>query len=179
MLRQDLKTKIRTIPDFPTPGVNFIDLTTLFSDPVCFGVVIDHLADFISRKNPDKLVAIEARGFIIGAALAGRLGLPFVPVRKPGKLPAEKISISYDLEYGKDALEIHTDAIHPGEKIVIIDDLVATGGTMLATCQLVEQLKGEVCGIVTIAALTFLPFSVKLHDYDLHYLVEYDNTSNI
>ncbi|MBI1970428.1 adenine phosphoribosyltransferase [Candidatus Woesearchaeota archaeon] len=139
-----LKQKIRTIPDFPKKGIMFRDITTLLKDSDGFQLVIRSLADRYRHKNIDLVVGVESRGFILGGALAFALGKGFVPVRKPGKLPGEKISYEYDLEYGRDKVEIHTDAIHQGSNVLMIDDLIATGGTMLAAITLVEKLGGRV-----------------------------------
>lgn len=171
----DLKALIREIPDFPTPGIHYYDLTTLFESPHGFAYVLDQLAEVISALKAEKLVAIEARGFIVGAALAGKLRLPFVPIRKKGKLPGETVSQSYGLEYGQDTIEIHKDAIKPDDKVVLVDDLIATGGTLRAACDLIEKLQGKIAGIVSIAALTHLPFNEKLAEYDIHYLVGYSD----
>lgn len=135
---------IRTIPDYPKPGIQFRDITTLLQDKQGFAAAIDALGQHYDKQGFDKVVAIEARGFIIGAALAIKLGVGFVPARKPGKLPAATISQSYTLEYGVDALELHRDAIEPGERILLVDDLIATGGTAMAAVALVRQLGGVV-----------------------------------
>ena len=144
MSTEEIKQKIRTIPDFPKKGIMFRDITTLLKDQTGFQLVIHGLADRYRHKNIDLVVGVESRGFILGGALAYALGLGFVPVRKPGKLPGEKISHEYDLEYGRDKVEIHTDAIHQGSNVLMIDDLIATGGTMLAAITLVERLGGRV-----------------------------------
>lgn len=137
-----IKAFIRTIPDYPKPGIQFRDVTTLLKDPQGFAAVIDGLSQHHAKYDFDKVVAIEARGFIIGAALAAKLNIGFVPVRKPGKLPAATISQTYTLEYGVDALELHQDAIQPDERVLLVDDLIATGGTALAAVALVRQLGG-------------------------------------
>lgn len=136
------KALIRTIPDYPKPGIQFRDITTLLQDPQGFSAAIDALGRHYDKQAFDKVVAIEARGFIIGAALAVKLGAGFVPARKPGKLPAATISQSYTLEYGMDALEVHQDAIQSGERILLVDDLIATGGTAMAAVTLIRQLGG-------------------------------------
>lgn len=140
----DIKSKIRTIPNFPKQGIMFRDVTTLFKDPVGFRYIIDSFVQRYANKGIDKVVGIESRGFIIAGALAHQLNVGFVPVRKPNKLPAEKDSVEYELEYGKDKLEIHTDAIKHGDVVLIVDDLIATGGTARATVELVEKQGGAV-----------------------------------
>ena len=144
----DLKEKIRIIPDFPKEGISFKDITTLLQDNDAYKYTVDKLVDICKKWDPDVVVGPGARGFVIGAPLAYGLGRGFVPVRKPGKLPADTEQYEYDLEYGTDILEIHRDAIKPGQKIVIADDLLATGGTALATAKLIEKLGGTVAGIV-------------------------------
>jgi adenine phosphoribosyltransferase len=139
-----IKSRIRTIPHYPRQGIQFRDITTLLKDPIGFRIAIDELESRYSGKKIDKIAAIESRGFIIGAPLAYRLGVGLVPVRKPGKLPAETIGHDYELEYGNDRIEIHTDAIAKGEKVLLIDDLIATGGTAEAAATLIEKLGGEV-----------------------------------
>ena len=170
-----LKQYIRSVPDFPKAGINFYDITTLMKDPIGFKLALDQMEKFVKSKNPDKLVCIESRGFVFGAALCDRLHVGFVPARKPGKLPAETITEEYELEYGTDKLEIHIDAINPGDRIVIVDDLLATGGTMLAACKLVEKLGGSVEGISCVIDLTFLPWRDKLQAYDVNFLIAYDS----
>lgn len=150
----DIKSKIRTIPHFPKQGIMFRDVTTLLKDPAGFRYVIDHFVQRYGSYRLDKVVGIESRGFIIAGALAHQLNIGFVPVRKPGKLPGERDGIDYDLEYGKDRLEIHKDAIAAGERVLIVDDLIATGGTCRATIQLIEKLGGNV---VECAFLVDLP----------------------
>ena len=172
---ENLKSYIRSVPDFPKKGINFYDITTLMINKVGFKSVLDKMCAFVESKKPDKLVCIESRGFIFGAALSDRLDLGFVPARKPGKLPYTTISEEYELEYGTDKLEIHSDAVSEGEKIVIVDDLLATGGTMKAACSLVEKLSGEVVGISTVIDLNFLPWREKLQNYDVNYLISYDS----
>ncbi len=141
-----LKEKIRDIPDFPKPGIVFRDMTTLFKDAEAFAYVVDALSNEAKKLKPTKIVGIEARGFIIGAAVAYKLGLGFIPVRKPGKLPHDIERLNYQLEYGEDCLEIHVDAIAQNEKVVLIDDLLATGGTAKAACELLQKLGGDVVG---------------------------------
>lgn len=139
-----IKSRIRTIPHFPKPGIHFRDITTLLKDPIGLRLVVYEFNKRYAGQKIDKIAAIESRGFIIAAPLAVHLGVGLVPIRKPGKLPAEKVGHDYELEYGKDRLELHTDAIEPGEKVLLVDDLLATGGTALAAISLIEQLGGEV-----------------------------------
>ncbi len=139
-----VKSRIRTIPHFPRPGIQFRDITTLLKDPIGFRIAIRELVDRYAGRKIDKVAAIESRGFIIGAPLALELGVGFVPIRKPGKLPAEKLGHDYQLEYGSDRVEIHLDAIRPGEQVLLVDDLIATGGTALAAASLIEKLGGKV-----------------------------------
>jgi len=171
----ELKKYIRSVPDFPKPGVNFYDLTTLFADPVGFKTALDKMEEFVRSRKTQKILGIESRGFIIGAALADRMKLPFIVARKKGKLPYKTISEDYALEYGTASLEIHADAVSPGERVVIVDDLIATGGTLVAACKLIERLRGEVAGISCIIGLVFFPFAEKLADYDVNYLISYDS----
>ena len=140
----DLRAKIREVPDFPKPGILFYDITTLLKDPEAFAEVIDRMADAVKDERIDLVVGMESRGFIFAAPLAYKLGAGFVPVRKLGKLPAETIEVEYDLEYGTATLEVHRDAITPGQRVVIVDDLLATGGTVLGTIELVRRLGGEI-----------------------------------
>lgn len=140
----DLRDYIRTVPDFPKPGIMFRDITTVLSNPTSFQMLVDSLVERYQGLTIDKVVGIESRGFIVGAPVALALQVGFVPVRKPGKLPADVVGIDYELEYGKDRLEIHTDAVKPGDKILLIDDLLATGGTASASTQLVRSMGGEV-----------------------------------
>ncbi len=170
----DLKKLIREVPDFPKPGILFYDITTLLQDPEGFAALTEQLVSRCGTFRPDTVVGIEARGFIFGPLLAARLGTGFVPVRKPGKLPAATDQITYDLEYGQDTLQIHRDAIRPAQRVLVVDDLLATGGTAAATCRLVEQSGGEVAGLVFVVELTFLQGRKKLADYDIVSLVEYD-----
>jgi adenine phosphoribosyltransferase len=171
----DLKNYFRIVPDFPKKGINFIDITTLLKDKVALNEALEELYSKVSDLKIDKVVAIESRGFIFGSLLAHKLNAGFVPVRKPGKLPAEKISESYSLEYGTDTLEIHKDAIEPGEKILIHDDLLATGGTVEAVCKMVEKLGGEISGILFLVELSFLNGREKLSKYNVHSIVKFES----
>jgi len=152
----ELKRKIREVPDFPKPGILFYDLTTLLKDPEGLRQLVEVLTCRFTGKGIEKVIGIESRGFILGAPLALNLGAGFVPVRKPGKLPAQTLKMSYDLEYGKDSLEIHRDAIEPGQRVLIVDDLIATGGTAAATVKMVKELKGELVGLAFAVELEFL-----------------------
>ena len=171
---EPLKALIRTVPDFPKPGILFYDITTLLKDQAGFAQMIDALAAHYIGQNVDLVLAIEARGFIFGPALAYRLNAGFVPVRKPRKLPAKTARVNYDLEYGTDSLEIHLDAIQPGQRMIIVDDLLATGGTMQATVQLVRQLGGEIAGLGFAVELDFLKGREKFKEYDVFSLLHYD-----
>ncbi len=171
----DLKSLIRDVPDFPKPGIVFKDITTLTRNPEGFRRSVDEMADRYMDLNVDIVVGMESRGFIFGGAVAYLLGAGFVPARKPGKLPAEIISAEYELEYGTDTLEMHRDAIEPGQRVLIVDDLLATGGTAAATATLVRQLGGEIVGIMFLIDLTFLKGREKLADCDVASLVEYDS----
>ncbi|NOZ56886.1 MAG: adenine phosphoribosyltransferase [Calditrichaeota bacterium] len=169
----DLKKSIRSIPDFPKPGIVFRDITTLLKDAKAFRQAVDEMADAFADKKPELVVGVESRGFIFGGAMAYKLGIGFVPVRKPGKLPAETVRAEYELEYGKDAIEIHKDAIQPGQKVLLVDDLLATGGTMAATVELVKQLGAEIVGIVFLIELSFLNGREKLAGYPVKALISY------
>ena len=171
----DLKKYIREVPDFPKPGIRFYDVTTLFESPEGFHKTLDLMQDYLTGIRAEKVVAVESRGFVLGAALADRMSLPLVLVRKPGKLPYESIRESYELEYGTDSLEIHVDTVGRGERVAVVDDLIATGGTLLATCRMVERLGGVVAGISAVIALTYLPFAEKLAAYDVNYLVTFES----
>jgi adenine phosphoribosyltransferase len=170
---EPLKTLIRTVPDFPKPGILFYDITTLLKDKLGYAMLVDALAAHYIGKDVDLVLGIEARGFIFGPALAYRLNAGFVPVRKPKKLPAETARVTYDLEYGTDALEIHVDAIEPGQNVIVVDDLLATGGTMEATVKLVHQLGGRVAGLAFVVELDFLRGRDRLRDYDIFSLLHY------
>lgn len=170
----DLKEKIRVIEDFPKEGISFKDITTLIGDAEGLKASIDAIAHYLKDKNIDVIVGPEARGFIFGVPVAYALGVGFVPVRKPGKLPAETISITYDLEYGSDTIEMHKDAIKPGQRVAVVDDLLATGGTVEAVAKLIEQAGGEVASLDFVTELTELKGREKLKGYDVMSLVEYD-----
>jgi adenine phosphoribosyltransferase len=169
-----LKALVRTVPDFPKPGILFYDITTLLKDKTGFAKLIDAMAGHYLEHKVDLVLGIEARGFIFGPALAYRLNAGFVPVRKPGKLPAKVARVSYDLEYGSDAVEIHVDAIQPGQRVVLVDDLLATGGTMEATVKLVKQLGGEIVGLAFAVELDFLKGRERFKEYDVYSLLHYD-----
>ena len=169
-----LKTLVRTVPDFPKPGILFYDITTVLKDRTGFAQLIDALAAHYLERQIDLVLGIEARGFIFGPALAYRLNAGFVPVRKPRKLPAPVARVTYDLEYGSDALEIHLDAIHPGQRVLLVDDLLATGGTMEATIKLVKQLGGEIAGLAFAIELDFLRGRDRFPAYDVFSLLHYD-----
>ncbi len=171
----NLKAHIRNVKDFPKPGIMFRDITTLLKNPEAYNYTLEQLLDFVKDKKINKVVGIESRGFIFGSVLAHKLNCGFIPVRKPGKLPAEKVSISYSLEYGEDRLEMHKDAIQPGDKVLVHDDLLATGGTMNAVCQLIEQLGGEIVQVSFIVELSFLNGRDKLKPYDVRSIVNYED----
>jgi len=169
----DLKKYIRDVPDFPKKGIIFRDITTLIKEPKAFKFVINAIVNKYKNDKIDKVVSIEARGYIFGGAIAYNMGCGIVPVRKQGKLPAETIKLEYDLEYGKNVIEIHKDGIKKGERVLTFDDVLATGGTMLATCKLVEMLGGKVLGCAFVANLTYLNGVEKLKDYKVFSVVEY------
>lgn len=169
----DLAKMIRDVPDFPVEGILFKDITTLIKDPDAFQEAIAALLDQCIAEDIDIVAGIESRGFIFGAPLAYELGAGFVPIRKPGKLPAEKISVSYTLEYGTNMLEIHRDAIEPGQRVLLVDDLLATGGSAKASVDLIEELGGQVVGIVFLIDLTFLKGVEKLEGYDVFSLIKF------
>jgi len=171
----ELKSLIREVPDFPKPGINFYDITTLLKHPEGLRKTVDALSAQFAGEKVDAVIGIEARGFIFAPALAYHMGAGFVPVRKPRKLPAECASISYDLEYGQDTLEIHRDAIGDGHRVLIADDLLATGGTARAVINLVEGLGGAVAGLVFVVELEFLPGRQKLEGYDVRSLIKYQS----
>ena len=170
----NLKTLIREVPDFPRQGILFYDITTLLKDPAGLRGVIDGLKDHYAGAGVDLVVGVEARGFIFAPALAYALQAGFVPVRKPKKLPAEVVSVTYDLEYGTDSLEVHRDAIFPGCRVLIVDDLLATGGTARAVTQLVARQGGKVAGIGAVIELTFLEPRAKLQGFDVFSLLQFD-----
>lgn len=170
----DLKSKIREVPNFPKEGILFYDITTLLKEPVAFQEVLRRLAAPFVGKKIEKVVAIESRGFIFGAPLAERLGAGLIPVRKPGKLPAEKLEERYNLEYGSDRLAIHRDAISSGEKVLIVDDLLATGGTVLTTVNLVRKLGGDIQGVAFVIELLGLKGRDKLQDVSVTSLITYE-----
>ena len=170
-----LKNRIRTVPNFPKPGINFFDITTLLADAECFALACKAMADPYRNQNIDLVVGAESRGFIFGAAVARELNAGFIPIRKPAKLPAQTISEEYELEYGTDKLEMHADAVRNGQHILMVDDLLATGGTMQAACRMVEKLGGNIVGISFLIELAFLAGRTKLADYPLHCLIAYDS----
>lgn len=169
----NLKEKIRVIPDFPEPGISFKDITTLLKDGQAYSYAINQLAEKYRNKHIDLIVAPEARGFLIGAPLAHALGVGFVPVRKSGKLPGKTIEGTYDLEYGKDKVEMHLDAIEKGQRVLVVDDLLATGGTIKTTLDLIKKLGGEIMGVAFLIELSYLPGRAQLEDYDVFSLIQY------
>ena len=169
----DLKQQIRNVPDFPKPGILFYDITTLLRDPKGFRATVDSLATPYAGTGIDLVVGIESRGFILGAAVAERLGVGLVPIRKPGKLPSRVIRESYELEYGTDALEVHSDAIERGQRVLIVDDVLATGGTAAAAAQLVTSLGGDLHGLAFLIELTFLNGKAKLPGQDVYSVLQY------
>ena len=171
----EVKARIRNIPDFPKQGIVFRDITTLLQDPAAFRKANDCFFDHYRSKKIDKVVGIESRGFIFGGVLASRLEAGFVPVRKPGKLPSRTLREEYQLEYGMDALEIHTDSIGRGEQVLVIDDLLATGGTAKASCSLVKRLGGEITGAGFLIELSFLKGREKLPGVEVFSLIRYDS----
>ena len=171
----NLKTLIREVPDFPKPGILFYDITTLLKDPAGFRAVIDRLVEAVNPYQFSKVIGIESRGFIFGGPIADRMHKGLVPIRKPGKLPAETIETSYSLEYGTNTIVIHKDAVSPGEKVLIVDDLLATGGTAEAAVQLVEQLGGVVACVAFVVELTFLNARPKFEGYPIVSLLQYDS----
>jgi len=173
MLTIDLKQMIRSVPDFPKPGINFFDITTLLKEPAGLKATIDALSAPYADSRIDAVVGIESRGFILGSAVAQQLGAGFVPVRKPGKLPAKAIKEVYELEYGKDAIEIHADAIEKGQRVLIVDDVLATGGTAAATTRLVKQLGGRLHGLAFLIELTFLNGKSKLTGENVFSVLQY------
>src|SRR6267154_1811278 len=172
---EHLKNLVREVPDFPKPGILFYDITTLLKDKLGFATLIDALSEHYVAKDIDLVLGMEARGFIFGPALAYRLNAGFVPVRKPGKLPAKTVKISYELEYGSNALEVHKDAIQKGQRILIVDDLLATGGTAVATADLASRLGAHIAGLGFVVELDFLKGREKLGKYDVFSLLHYDH----
>lgn len=171
----ELKSKIRVIENYPVEGISFKDITTLLKDKEAFKESLDVLEKEVASLDFDYIVGIESRGFIFGAPLADRLGVGFIPVRKPGKLPAEIEKVSYDLEYGQNELEMHKDALNKGDKVLIIDDLIATGGSAQATAKLIESQGAKVAGFAFLIELTSLKAREKLSDYKIISLVQYDH----
>ncbi|MFC2082093.1 adenine phosphoribosyltransferase [Bacteroidota bacterium] len=170
----DLRDLIRDVPNFPKEGIVFKDITTLLKDKNGFKSALEKLYNLSKNKGITKVIGVESRGFIFGGALADKLNAGFIPIRKPGKLPAPSVSESYILEYGTDEIEIHVDAIEPGDKILLHDDLLATGGTMEAACKLVEKLGAEIVQISFLIELKFLNGREKFSNYEMHSLIEYD-----
>lgn len=165
---------LRSVPDFPKQGVVFKDITTLLKDKTAFKKSVDNFYERYRKYHIDKVVSVESRGFIFGSTLAYRLNAGFVPVRKQGKLPSKTIRKEYQLEYGTDILEIHTDSINKGDKVLLVDDLLATGGTIVAACELVKELKGEIVGIAFLIELLFLKGREKLKGYDVYSIIKYE-----
>ncbi len=172
--QQSLKSLIREVPDWPKPGILFYDITTLLKDKQGFASLIDELSTHYLNAKIDVVVGVEARGFIFAPALAYRLNAGFVPVRKPKKLPAQTASYTYQLEYGSDTLEMHKDAIQPGQRVIVVDDLLATGGTAQATVKLAESLGAKIVGLGFVVELDFLKGRDKLPNYDVFSLLHYD-----
>ena len=172
-MSSQLEAKIRDVPDFPQPGIVFKDIMPLLADPATLRETVDQLADWIEPRRPDVILGAEARGFILGAALAYKLGCGFVAARRPGKLPWKTVSASYALEYGENALELHADAIGAGARVLVHDDVLATGGTAAAICDLAEQLGGEIVGVAFVIELAFLEGRKHLERYDVHSLITY------
>ena len=171
----NLRQLIREVPDFPKPGINFYDITTLLKDPEGLENTIDALTEQCRGMNIDTVIGVESRGFIFATPVAYQLGAGFVPVRKPKKLPADKVSVSYDLEYGQDTLEMHRDAVGEGHRVLIVDDLLATGGTARAVVDLVEGLGGIVAGLLFVVELNFLKGREKFNGYNIQSLIGYDS----
>ena len=173
-MNKELVDHIRSVPDFPKKGIVFRDITTLLKEGAALRQATDLFYEKYKNERIDKVVSVESRGFIFGSILAYKLGAGFVPIRKPSKLPAKTIREEYDLEYGKDAIEIHADAIKPGERVLVHDDLLATGGTMLAACRLIENLGGTIVGLCFLIELSFLKGRDRLKGYDIYSLIDYD-----
>lgn len=170
-----LRDLIRDVPDFPKPGIIFKDITPLLAHPAGLSLSVEYLTQPFRHMQIDIVTGAESRGFIFGTAVARNLSAGFVPIRKPGRLPAETISEEYTLEYGSEAVEIHTDAIQPGERVLMVDDVLATGGTMAACCRLVEKLGGQIAGIAVLIELSFLDGRKQLNGYPLHSILTYDS----
>ena len=171
----ELKKLIREVPDFPKPGINFYDITTLLKDPSGLEETLDSLTELCRGLDIDTVIGVESRGFIFGAPLAYQLGVGFIPVRKPKKLPSDTVSVSYELEYGTDSLEMHKDAVGEGHNVLIVDDLLATGGTARAVVDLVEKVGGKVSALLFVVELTFLNGRAKFEGYNVKSLVSYDS----
>lgn len=171
----NLKKLIREVPDFPKPGINFYDITTLLKDPTGLEETIDAMTELCRGLDIDTVIGVESRGFIFGAPLAYQLGVGFIPVRKPKKLPSDKVAVSYELEYGTDTLEMHKDAVGEGHNVLIVDDLLATGGTARAVANLVESVGGKVAGLIFAVELTFLNGRSKFEGYNVKSLISYDS----
>ena len=169
----DLRQHIRDVPDFPTPGILFRDITPLLQHPAAFRFAVDQMAEIFADTNIDSIVGIESRGFLFSSPLAYKLGIPLVPVRKQGRLPYETNSVSYDLEYGSDSIEVHVDAILPGHRVLIVDDLIATGGTLAATADLIERSGGSVAGVGVVIELSDLNGRGALSGYSVESLLSY------
>jgi adenine phosphoribosyltransferase len=169
----DLKAHIREIPDFPKPGILFYDITTLLQDPLALRMTVDRFVWLFSGRRVDKVIGIESRGFMFAPIVAYNLNAGFVPIRKPGKLPYQTVRETYELEYGSDSIEMHRDAVKPGDRVLIVDDLIATGGTARAAARLVESAGGTVAGFGFIVELTFLPGREKLQGYEVESLIRY------
>jgi adenine phosphoribosyltransferase len=170
---EEIRSLIRDVPDFPEPGIVFKDITPVLADPIAFSTIIDLIVVHFGRGNVDKVVGIEARGFILGAPVAYHFGAGVIPVRKAGKLPSATEGEEYDLEYGTDTRESHRDAVSPGERVLIVDDVLATGGTARAAVNLVERIGGNVCGVACLIELGFLGGREKLRDHDVFTLIRY------
>ena len=170
----DFKSYIRKFPDWPKEGVLFRDITPILSNPKVFSAAVDALCSNFNESNVDYVAAVEARGFIFGIAVAQRLGAGFVPIRKKGKLPGKTESVTYDLEYGTDTLQVHSDAIEPGSRVLMVDDLLATAGTMQSACKLIEKIGGQIIGITFLIELVYLNGRAKLSDYEISTILSYD-----
>ncbi len=174
-MSSEIKKYIRSVKDFPKKGIMFRDITTILKDPAAFKITAARLFEQAENLDVNKVVGIESRGFIFGSILAERLDAGFIPIRKPGKLPAETVKETYSLEYGTDSIEIHKDAIQPGDKVLLHDDLLATGGTAEAACKLIERLGGKIMQVSFIIELSFLKGREKLKNYNVHALVDYES----